>query len=62
MGLTFLRRGEAMTIKEFYEWAVKNHVEDYTIVIQNGTNYFGEDIEIKEFRLLIDEYEKEVVL
>lgn len=48
-----------MTIKELYEWAVKNGVEDYDVEVQHrdgGGYYYGtstlyvEDIEIDHLR------------
>ena len=51
-----------MTIKEIYEWAKQNGVEDYEAVVQyrdDGGYYYGEDTEVY---CRIDKKEKRVVL
>ena len=51
-----------MTIKEIYEWAKRNGVEDYEAVVKyrdGGGEYYGEDTETYS---CIDEKEKRVIL
>lgn len=51
-----------MTIKEIYEWAKQNNVENYEAVVQyrdDGGDYYGED---EEVRCYVDENEKRVIL
>ena len=51
-----------MTIKEIYEWAKRNGVEDYEAVVKyrdGGGEYYGEDTETY---CRIDGKEKRVIL
>lgn len=51
-----------VTIKELYEWAVKNKCTDYKIIIQyrdEGGEYFGCD---EEIYLTINKKDKTVIL
>lgn len=47
-----------MTIKELYEWAVRNGVEDYDLEIDpiTGGGYVGEhDVRVSEYKTVIIE-------
>ena len=53
-----------MTIKELYEWAIKNEVEDYDIEIQyrdGGGYYYGTET-LYESDIEIDRIRSEVIL
>lgn len=53
-----------MTIKELYEWAIKNNVEDYDVRIQyrdEGGCYYGTDT-LYEVDIEIDRLRLEVIL
>lgn len=57
-----MQEGVSVTIKQLYDWARENNVEDYTMKVQfrdDGGDYYGED---EEIRCWIWNDEKEVVL
>lgn len=53
-----------MTIKELYEWSVKNGVEDYDIEIQyrDGGGYYCGSSSLYESDIEIDHLRSEVML
>ena len=57
-------RGANMTIKDLYEWAVKNGVEDFDIEIQyrDGGGYYYGSSSLYESDIEIDRLRSEVTL
>lgn len=53
-----------MTIKELYEWAIQNSVEDYDIEIQyrDGGGYYYGTSTLYESDIEIDNLRSEVIL
>ena len=53
-----------MTIKELYEWAIKNGVEDYSIEIQyrDGGGYYNGTSALREDEIEIKDIYSEVIL
>lgn len=53
-----------MTLKELWQWAIDNSVEDYEISIQycDGGGYYSGNRDLKEYEIEVNHNKQEVLL